>query len=136
VRIFGVLQCSFVFDMDKISLRKSIDLGMFALCDVYSERVNMVIIYVSLMLRYLANAVSVFVFVVLILWQHSCSPCVVGDNRTAPLCTNRVIHVPINGSNVIIIIRPRRMRHMRTIAIDDPGVCQSVCHTIRLCKNG
>jgi len=26
------------------------------------------------------------------------------------------------------------MRQMRTIAIDDPGVCQSVCHVGGLCK--
>lgn len=34
------------------------------------------------------------------------------------------------------IIRLHRMHQMRTIGVDDPGDCLSVCHTDGLCNNG
>jgi len=37
---------------------------------------------------------------------------------------------------IFSIIKLHRMHELRTIAVDDPEVCLSVCHAASLCKRG
>jgi len=46
--------------------------------------------------------------------------------------TNCKAETLLLGSGAVCIISRHRIHEMRTIVIDDPGVCQSVCYAVSL----